>query len=1286
MDTDPRALEMAGIDALHHAIEIFISFAFYSAGSYDDTMAKGISPIAEALHLDVVVIYTKVKTAAESFGQIYRWSRNAGGTSPLSELMKVLPPIPTVQKWFQELAAGECVFFRLDKATEDEKSFVDLFGIKSMAIVPIFTQGEFWGAVSFQDHSIYRDFGGYRNLLLSAARLFTSATIRYKMSQDAHKANEIFNRQKLFTNTSNKLNSMLISHLGGSYEERMTRGIELVADTVRLDRVSVWRNFAMGDGLHTGQVYRWDRASGGYTKPTQGLENLMYGKDLPNFEEILSNNKTLNGPVRFLPEIVLLSKLGVVSAFIMPLMLGEVFWGVILFEDRKYERYFESDEADIMCSTAFLCANTIIRSEMEQQVSDARDFAQVVTFETPVVYALYDKDLRIVECNDTAVRVFEYPDKQTLMNTPWKNLSPEFQPDGRNSLEEGYRIWDKLRVCKKMSFEWIHQTASGAPLPMEITLVGVENKGKPYIVSFKYDLRSAKEMEANIRKQSELLRIRLEQQEMIAELARGFVSLRSAEELINEALERLGRHNNSSIAVIFHTDYEKQESNLAYTWIDRNDRFNFSHYDIFDLMLSRYPERVPNRFVSTVVACSDIAASPEEDLHLLLRYNVNAFITAPLYVEDHLWGIVVIASRTSRHDWSKSDEDFLILATNIIASVISRDIYENKFHNTLHDLTIANRAKDDFLSKLSHEIRTPLNAILGITEIQLRDEAISNDLKKGLKTIHYSGDLLFRMINDILDLSKIKAGKIEILPVRYGVASLINDTVHLNALSIGSRPIEFRLQIAEDIPAYLIGDELRIKQILNNVLSNAFKYTERGEISFSISAGYETLQKDAMVTLICQISDTGLGMAHEDLAQLFDDYTRFYTGLNRTVEGIGLGMPITKKLVETMGGSISVESVKNQGSSFVIRLPQLASGSEVIGREISENLQRFHFEGVKDKRIDYEYMPYGSILIVDDLETNLYVTKGLLSPYGLAVDTAMSGQEAIGRIRSGSRYDVILMDYMMPEMDGIETTKQLRALGYAQPIVAFTADAVVGRADVFLANGFNAFISKPIDMHQLNSLLNTLIRDKQPPEILEAARQEALQSGRQASGSASSYIDPQLREIFVRDSTKAVCTLRDILENLGEPSKEDVRLFTITAHSMKSALLNVGEPELSVEALQLENAGRAADIVTIGAKTPGFIKELQAVIERVKPSEREEEVQNTGEEIFALQKELALIREACLAYDSKTAREVLAGIRQKKWARITRDSLAAVAEYILHSDFEEAVTAIDSLCQGVQTE
>ena len=584
---------------------------------------------------------------------------------------------------------------------------------------------------------------------------------------------------------------------------------------------------------------------------------------------------------------------------------------------------------------------------------------------------------------------------------------------------------------------------------------------------------------------------------------------------------------------------------------------------------------------------------------------------------------------------------------------------------------------------MSHEIRTPMNAILGITEIQLQDESHRQVTREAFERIYNSGDLLLGIINDILDLSKIEAGKLILMPAQYDIASLIYDTVQLCRMRYETKPIEFIINVNEDLPLFMIGDELRIKQILNNILSNAFKYTEEGTVSMTaysepVNPAYPLDTEDALKKiLVFVISDTGQGMLPDQIQKLGTEYSRFNIKANSKTEGTGLGMSITRNLIQLMNGNFSIESTPGMGSTFTVRLPQDCVGFNTIGREMAENLMQLKHDNaakIRAFQMNRDFMPYGRVLVVDDVETNLYVAKGLMAPYGLSIETVMSGFEAIDKVRDGSTYDIIFMDHMMPRMDGIEATKIIRSFGYSKPIVALTANALAGQAIMFLENGFDDFISKPIDIRQLNMVLNKLIRDKYPSEVVEEARKQVdiLYTG----GGHRKSFDPQLAEFFIRDAKKAITVLEAIYLNKCRRG-DDVSTFIVNIHAMKSALANIGETALSADAAKLEQAGREQNIKMVLSELPSFLELLYTVIRKLEPKEIYSEGTDEVVDNQYLKEKLLAVKEACASYQKKSAKDTLAEIRKKSWPQSVNEKLSDISGYLLHSEFEEAAEVID---------
>jgi signal transduction histidine kinase/CheY-like chemotaxis protein len=409
----------------------------------------------------------------------------------------------------------------------------------------------------------------------------------------------------------------------------------------------------------------------------------------------------------------------------------------------------------------------------------------------------------------------------------------------------------------------------------------------------------------------------------------------------------------------------------------------------------------------------------------------------------------------------------------------------------------ASLAKSRFIANMSHEMRTPMNVIVGLTDLMLEEDGVSGKIKDELIKINTAGTTLMGLINDVLDISKIEAGKQDLTPVEYDAASFLNDIITLNIVRIGEKPITFKLDIGENLPQTLFGDDLRIKQVLNNLLSNAFKYTKAGIVTLGVTANgilaggaSDYWWEDAPVKIgggdiwvdFC-ISDTGIGIREADIDKLFSDYNQVDTKANREIEGTGLGLSITKKFVEMMGGDISVESEYGKGTTFHVRIRQGFITDTPIPKETVESLRNFRYTDKKKQeqgKIVRADLSYARVLVVDDFPMNLDVAAGMLRKYKMQVDCVQSGQEAVDRIKAGEPvYNAVFMDHMMPGMDGVEATRLIRALGteYAEkiPVIALTANAVAGSEQMFLENGFNAFLPKPFNAPLLDSVIKQVI-------------------------------------------------------------------------------------------------------------------------------------------------------------------------------------------------------------------
>ncbi len=630
--------------------------------------------------------------------------------------------------------------------------------------------------------------------------------------------------------------------------------------------------------------------------------------------------------------------------------------------------------------------------------------------------------------------------------------------------------------------------------------------------------------------------------------------------------------------------------------------------------------------------------------------------------------------------------------------------------------------KSDFLANMSHEIRTPMNAVIGMAEMALREE-LPPAARDYINQIRISGKALLTIINDILDFSKIESGKMDIIPVEYEPMSIINDVCNILTTRLKDKKIELILDISPDIPNKLFGDNIRIKQVLLNITNNAIKFTSQGKVVIHMS---HTALSDGKIRLNMSVEDTGIGIKEDDLGKLFQSFQQVDSQRNRNIEGTGLGLVISRQLLELMDGEIHVESQYEKGSTFSFSLPQKvveasncihvkepqkvtavalienpyirkqlktdcgylgveyrefvskeelsviaasknvflfaeqslfhAELEEYIKKEpsvtavllmnfndtdeydISEmlyvkkplytlneamifNRESLHYYDGSSKAADFDFTaPEAKVLIVDDNAVNLTVAEGLLEPLKMQIDTALSGKEAVGKI-SVYQYDIVFMDHMMPELDGIETTHIIRRFHKEYdniPIIALTANAMDGMRDMFLSEGMNDFIAKPIEFRILISKVKKWL----PPEKIKKADN---------SGKTALEQKPE-KEIVISDlDTKSAIrllgsetvfwnVLKEYYRVINKKSKliqeliqqEDWKRYTIEVHALKSSSRQIGAISLSEKAAALEKAGKAGDTELILSGTDEMLEQYRGYLTVLEPFFEEEQKPKEG--------------------------------------------------------------------------
>jgi signal transduction histidine kinase/DNA-binding response OmpR family regulator len=672
--------------------------------------------------------------------------------------------------------------------------------------------------------------------------------------------------------------------------------------------------------------------------------------------------------------------------------------------------------------------------------------------------------------------------------------------------------------------------------------------------------------------------------------------------------------------VIIWKNFQRDEQlyyRREYQWIERDQSLLTAQNDFTEFL---YGDSMPEW--AEKMSSGQYVSGPLHTLSMdiqqwLAPLGVRSILDIPIFTEGQFWGFISFNDYHNERDFSDDEISLLRSGSLLIANAIHHNGMSQNLIQTQEEALSGTRAKSDFLANMSHEIRTPLNAIIGFSELMLDDSSIQSEPRANLEKIYNAGVTLLGIVNDILDISKIESGKFELIPIEYDMPSLINDTTTLNIMRIGSKPIQFSLQIDETLPHKLFGDELRVKQVCNNLLSNAFKYTKEGVVEWRVSS-----KRDGdSVWLTLSVSDSGIGIRQEDIEKLFSAYNQLDKKSNRMVEGTGLGLSITKRLVEAMDGTVVVESEYGKGSTFTVCLRQKFVSNISIGAEVVESLKNFHYSIQKrDRRTKLirARIPYAKVLVVDDTTANLDVAKGMLKPYGMQVDCVTSGPATIKLIREGvPKYNAIFMDHMMPGMDGIEATRIIReeiGTDYAKniPIIALTANAIAGNADMFLQNGFQEFLSKPIDRIRLDTVINRWVRDKKlEKELSDSPAGESDTLDKRSEFDRREFDKWQINgldfekglERFSGDAKSYLDVLKSyasntpsLLDKALKCTEEGLPDYAIIVHGIKSSSNSIGAGMIGAKAEALEHAAKAGDTAFVLLNNDAFIQAVQKLI------------------------------------------------------------------------------------------
>lgn len=615
------------------------------------------------------------------------------------------------------------------------------------------------------------------------------------------------------------------------------------------------------------------------------------------------------------------------------------------------------------------------------------------------------------------------------------------------------------------------------------------------------------------------------------------------------------------------------------------------------------------------------------------------------------------------------------LEKQAVSLLLAKDELEKKnieLENAMIDARKASRARDVFLANMSHEIRTPINTMLGLNELILR-ESQDETIRGYALDIKQAGTILLSLVSDILDFSKLQSGKMELAEGTYDISSLLNDLINSVSVPLRKKKLRLILDIASDIPYKLSGDEVHLRQIVGNLLSNAVKYTQTGTVTLHLA--WEKLEKDELLLKIA-VEDTGIGVKEKDMARIFETFNRLDMEASRKEEGTGLGLAVTHQLVGMMGGKLEVKSEYGKGSVFSFAIPQKIINPSPLG-----DFQEQYDKSVRNS-ISYRekfIAPLAKILVVDDNAMNLAVAQDLLRKTKLQIDVASSGGECLEMLKR-KEYHLICMDHMMPVMDGVQTLQAIRAMednpSRNIPVIALTANAVVGAKEFYLNAGFEDYLSKPIEPEKLEDILIQYL----PKELVYLTDDEEISV--ESDDDDNGLNEEKLTDMGINAANglkymggsrslyeKVLRDFREILHEKEEQlksmlAKEDVSGYAIIVHALKGNARNVGADELAEEAFELEKKSKAGKLEEVEVQSPILFSmmrtlgenldrylEMEAAEVDVDKEEEPAEKQKITEEVW--KEKLQLLHQQLDDFDGES---ILESIRELKNYQLSEEN------------------------------
>ena len=927
-----------------------------------------------------------------------------------------------------------------------------------------------------------------------------------------------------------------------AFEKALPEGLKFLTNVMDLDRLYIWRNETRNGTIYFTQIYNWMSETYISGKHVSNHDNLTYEKDAPFWLDKFLRNEYICRVVSETTgdEADLMARNNVKTILAIPVHLHGQFWGFVSFDNCRIERKMSKEDIEILHSGSLIMASAVNRNLQTSALKEIHEYAKLMLDATPIACMLWDKNTKLFDCNKKTLDLFGLNDKEEL-EKKFSTFSPEYQPDGKHSVITLINYLQETIDKGKIVFDWTHLLPSGEILPAEITLISVNFGNDKLVAAYLRDLREQKKMMFEIEQRDLLLHTVNHAASMLLDSG-----ITEFEDNMYRSMSMMARAVDADRAYIWKNHIYNNELCVTqlYEWLEETASPQGNEFTINVSYNKTMPDWYETLSKGNCVNGMARDMLPSTHRFLSATHVLSVFV-APIFVQDNFWGFVGFDDCHQKREFSINEVSILHSGCLLIGNAFLRHNMTMELKNSAEIAKAANNSKSSFLANMSHEIRTPMNSIVGFSELAL-DDNLPSKTRDYLNKILENSEWLLQIINDILDLSKIESGKMELENIPFNLHELFASCRTVIMPKAIEKGLAMHFYAEPSVGKKIFGDPTRLRQVLVNLLSNAVKFTNTGLIK--MQASVKDIETES-VTMFFEIKDSGIGIASDQLKKIFDPFVQAESGTTRKYGGSGLGLPITKNIIELMGGKLVVESTLGVGSkfSFEIKFKALDSNEDDthIPRIIFNDMEKPTFEG--------------SILLCEDNVMNQQVICEHLARVGLKCEIAQNGKIGVEMVKSRARksekqFDLIFMDIHMPIMDGLEAAAKIFEFDSKIPIVAMTANIMSNDRDIYANRGMSDCVGKPFTSQELWRCLMKYFKPItwQKEDLTERQR-------------ADNALHQKLINNFVKNNQNLITEIKSAL------NENNIEIAHRLAHTLKSNAGQLNKTLLQKTAEEIEN-------------------------------------------------------------------------------------------------------------------